>query len=240
MFGAASNNKISPLWLEYFQRLACEGNSLHDMKEGHLDGWGIAGYLGKWTVHFGRSSGSAVTEAVAFEKAAGKAVTANSKIVIAHMRSASEGVVELENSHPFICGDWIFCHNGTIEGYKKLELAKYTYDGGTDSERFFKYLIDSLGNKPVKDYPELIRISVSRIKDVCKSTSLSFLLANDRYLIGYRDFSEDEDYYTLYYSYSEKHSLSFCSEPIPGFDWEPLSNGQLIIADKEGGVLYGI
>jgi glutamine amidotransferase len=240
MFGAASNNKISPLWLEYFQRLALEGNSLKDMKEGHIDGWGIAGYLGKWTVHFGRSSGSAAEETEAFEKAAHKAVSSNSKIVVAHMRSASEGKVNLENSHPFIHGEWIFCHNGTIESYQNFELAKYQYEGGTDSERFFKYLIDRLGNKPVKDYPELIREAVCRIKDVCKCSSLSFLLANDRYLMGFRDYSEDEDYYTLYYSYSEKHSLSFCSEPIPGFDWEPMANGQLIIADKEGGILYGI
>jgi len=239
MLGVASNNKISPLWLEDFQRMAVEGNIIKSMGEGHGDGWGIAGYLGDWTVHFGRSSGNAAAETEAFEKASSKAMASKSKIIIAHLRKASEGAVHLENSHPFILGEWIFCHNGMIESPGSIELAKYKYDGGTDSERFFKYLIDRLGNKPVKEYPGLIKEAVRDIKASCKCSSLTFLLSNGKYLAGFRDFSEDEDYYTLYYSYSEKHSFSFCSEPLPGFDWTPMGNGELIIVDREGGVLYG-
>ena len=240
MIGLASNNKISPLWLEDFQRLALEGNSLKTMGEGHGDGWGIAGYLGDWTVHFGRSSGNAAEEMEAYEKAVSKAVASKSKIVIAHMRSASEGAINVENAHPFIHKEWIFCHNGTIEDARKLELAGYIYQGGTDSERFFKYMIESLGNRPVNEYPALIKDAAARIKNTCKCTSLTFLLSNGKSLIGFRDFSEDEDYYTLYYAHSEGHSFSFCSEPLPGFDWTPIENGRLIVVDREGGVLYGL
>jgi len=137
MIGLASTNKISPLWLEDFQKLAVEGNSLKTMPEGHGDGWGIAGYLGDWTVHFGRSSGDAADETEAYEKATAKAMASKSKIIVAHMRSASAGAVNIENSHPFIYKEWIFCHNGTVENAKKLELAKYKYEGDTDSERLF-------------------------------------------------------------------------------------------------------
>ena len=240
MFGLASNNKISPLWFEDFQRLAAEGNSLKSMAEGHGDGWGIAGYLGGWTVHFGRSSGNAADESEAYEKASAKAAASKSKIIIAHLRSASEGTPKLENSHPFIQGEWIFCHNGMIGDAQKIELAGHKYEGDTDSERFFKYLVNTLGNKPVREYPAMIRDAVNAIKGACKCTSLTFLLANGKYLVGFRDFSEDEDYYTIYHSYSEKHSFSFCSEPLPGFDWTPMANGELIIVDKDGGVLNGI
>jgi len=240
MIGLASNNKISTLWLEDFQKLAVEGNSLKTMPEGHGDGWGIAGYLGDWTVHFGRSAGDAADETEAYEKATAKAVASKSKIVIAHMRSASAGTVNIENSHPFTYKEWIFCHNGTVEDAKKLELAKYKYEGDTDSERLFKYLIDRLHNKPLKEFPALIRDAVNEIKNVCKCTSLTFLLANGKYLMGFRDYSEDENYYTLYYSHSSGHSFSFCSEPLPGFDWSPMANGELIVCDKEGGVLNGL
>ncbi len=240
MIGLASNNKISPLWFEDFQRLSLEGNSLRTMKEGHGDGWGVAGYLGGWTVHFGRSSGNAAVETEDYEKATAKAVASKSKIVIAHMRSASEGGIMIENSHPFIYKEWIFCHNGTVEKPENIEIPGYSYEGGTDSERFFKYLISTLGNKQIDEYQELIKGAVSKIKAVCKCTSLTFLLSNKKYLIGFRDFSEDEEYYTLYFSNSERHSFSFCSEPLPGFEWTLMDNGALIIVDKEGGVLSGL
>jgi glutamine amidotransferase len=240
MFGTASNNKISPLWLEEFHRLSVQGNILKEMGEGHGDGWGIAGYLGNWTVHFGRSSGSASKEIKAYESAAMKAVAAKSKIVIAHFRKASEGRISIENSHPFINGEWIFCHNGTIEEADKIELNGCVYEGSTDSERVFMNLAAKLKNRKVEEYPAIIKDEVARIKAVCKCTSLTFLMANGRYLIGLRDFTEDEDYYTLYCSYSENHSITLCSEPLPGFDWRLMDNGELIIADREGGIVYGI
>jgi hypothetical protein len=57
---------------------------------------------------------------------------------IAHLRTASVGKVQRDNSHPFIKGDWAVCHNGTFTGddllrvvYKKMG---FKFSGTTDSE----------------------------------------------------------------------------------------------------------
>lgn len=68
---------------------------------------------------------------------------------IAHIRLATIGYDEMENTHPFRGYDisereWIFAHNGTI--FESDVLNKYTYeqDGETDSERIFLYILDSM------------------------------------------------------------------------------------------------
>ena len=56
---------------------------------------------------------------------------------IAHLRMASHGAVKMENTHPFIVGDWCFIHNGIWSDYKiaKLALSKSVkFHGETDTE----------------------------------------------------------------------------------------------------------
>lgn len=56
---------------------------------------------------------------------------------IVHLRAASHGGNKIENTHPFVVGDWAFIHNGVWSEYElvKLALSKQTQMvGETDSE----------------------------------------------------------------------------------------------------------
>jgi len=63
-----------------------------------------------------------------------------SNLFIGHLRAATKGAVNLENAHPFIYGDIIGCHNGTL---KNWEILKQEYnlddDVNMDSKIFFNY-----------------------------------------------------------------------------------------------------
>jgi len=233
MLGIVSKNRISGLWLESFQRLAIGGKIKRDMSEGHLDGWGISGYLGGNAVYFGRSEKSAIDDFINYDAACHKAILSNTRILITHLRKATEGVDKIENTHPFIYKEWVFCHNGTIHGSEKLVLPHHKYEGTTDSERFFKFLVSKLEKRSSKYYPEIIKSAVSEIADNYKYTSLTFLLSDGEHLFGCRDFREDGNYYTLYYSY-QKNVCLLCSEELPGFDWVKVKNKKLIMIDKYG------
>lgn len=233
MFAVASKEKVNTAYLASFQRLAVESNVKGPLSDTHEDGWGIAGYLGNWTTHFGRSAGSAVADVDEYCAASEKAVNSGSKIIVSHLRQASEGNLSLVNAHPFIHYDWIFCHNGTVNNSERLLLANYKYEGTTDSERVFKYIIDRLYRRKLRDFRAIILDTVAEIKAHCPATSLTFILANRSYLIGFRDYSVDAHYYTLNYSYVFS-SFMFCSEALAGRDWISMKNGELIIVEKTG------
>ena len=74
--------------------------------------------------------------------------------LIAHIRKATIGYVDIRNTHPFIAHDpnwreWAFAHNGTI--FESNELLPYAdiQIGSTDSERILLYILDQ--NKGVTD-----------------------------------------------------------------------------------------
>ena len=74
-----------------------------------------------------------------------------SRNVIAHIRKATQGKINLENSHPFsreLWGrQWIFAHNGDLHDFDPVLSGRFTPVGNTDSERAFCYLLDQLVNK---------------------------------------------------------------------------------------------
>ncbi|OGS43129.1 MAG: hypothetical protein A2539_10060 [Elusimicrobia bacterium RIFOXYD2_FULL_34_15] len=233
MLGVVSKDKISYTLLDSFKQLALTGRIKKNMTEGHQDGWGIAGYLGERAVHFGRSCKNVLEDIDSFVASSHKAIISNSKITVAHLRKASEGDLRIENTHPFISDDFVFCHNGTIYNSEKLILSNCNYEGTTDSERFLKFLLSKIANVSKKRYPEIIKSVIEEIKEKCKFTSLTFLLSDGENLIGYRNYCEDREYYTLYHS-NQKGLSIICSEELPGFEWTLMENEELIIFDKNG------
>jgi glutamine amidotransferase len=90
--------------------------------------------------------------AYADEQFARTAREVSSRTFVAHVRFASTGRLQPENTHPFVQHGRLFAHNGVIEGLHHLdaELGDYRalVKGDTDSERFFALVtkeIDALG-----------------------------------------------------------------------------------------------
>ena len=80
--------------------------------------------------------------------------------MIAHLRKATQGQINILNSHPFQFGSWVFAHNGNLKNYhlhlEKLkshihpEYLKYIL-GTTDSEVIFYLLLSVLKENHISD-----------------------------------------------------------------------------------------
>ncbi|NRR34332.1 class II glutamine amidotransferase [Oxalobacteraceae bacterium] len=113
----------------------------------HHDGWGIAFFEGAGVRHFvdhQAAVASPVAELI-------KRYPIKSKNVIAHIRKATQGVVSLENCHPFVRElwgrYWVFAHNGDLKDFHPELNGAFRPVGSTDSERAFCYLLQQLRSR---------------------------------------------------------------------------------------------
>lgn len=118
----------------------------------HSDGWGI-GYYTDSTPTIEKQAGAAFRD-LSFSRAA---ESVYSKTVIAHVRLATVGTPQIENAHPFQFGNWMFAHNGTVQGFPVLKdqleaetdpVLQATRKGKTDSEQLFLWLLSRLLKTP--------------------------------------------------------------------------------------------
>ncbi|MDD2884584.1 MAG: class II glutamine amidotransferase [Dechloromonas sp.] len=119
----------------------------------HADGWGIAFFEGRGYRLFldpQPSCASPIAELV-------RHYPIRSKNVIAHIRKASQGVVDLENTHPFLREAWgrywIFAHNGNLVDFSPPLDGSFLPVGNTDSERAFCWLLQSLRQRFADQLP---------------------------------------------------------------------------------------
>lgn len=248
MIAIVSRDKNFAPWLRGFEDLALAGRVKPGLPKGHLDGWGVVSFEEEKAAYYGRSSKGLADEIENFRKAATLAKSNGSNILIAHIRKASEGEVNLCNSHPFVKDEWAFCHNGTVHEHKEIPLSNLMPKGSTDSERFFYYILERVKGASKGGIIERLISAISYIKENFNRSSLTFLLSNGELLFAFRDFNEDYDvepkealkeYYTLKWL-SMPDGLIFSSEEIPLGQpgWTDMENGQLAVVDKDGGRLF--
>jgi predicted glutamine amidotransferase len=115
-----------------------------------------------------------------------------SRNVIAHIRKATQGKINLENSHPFIRElwgrQWIFAHNGDLHDFHPQLSGRYTPVGNTDSERSFCYLLDQLTAKfgfkePSLD--EIFDVLIEVSPQIAEHGTFNFCLSNGQALFSY-------------------------------------------------------
>jgi len=147
----------------------------------HADGWGIAFFEGRGARVFldaQPSCASPVAELV-------RSYPIRSKNVVAHIRKATQGVVALENTHPFareLWGRyWIFAHNGNLHDFAPVLDDSFTPVGQTDSERAFCWLLQQLRRRFGRRAPgeaelfdELVRLTL----DLGARGACNYLLSN--------------------------------------------------------------
>lgn len=184
------------------ESLVREQNSLRVQAREHQDGWGIAHYLGEEPeVAHGLGPAHGDPE---FERVSS---LVSSHAVLAHVRKASIGRVDLANAHPFVSGRWAFAHNGTVRDYQAHRLAleaeiapglRARLRGETDSERCFYLFLTRLGPHRAEEphgVDEVARalaemtLLVSRLTDRAdgqEPTSMNFLVTDGRLMVGTR------------------------------------------------------
>jgi glutamine amidotransferase len=152
--------------------------------EEHKDGFGIAFFEGAGTRLFVDAQSarlSPVAEMV-------RHYPIRSHNVIAHIRKATQGVVALENTHPFVRElwgrYWVFAHNGDLKNYQPRLHAAFRPVGSTDSERAFCWLMQEL-SKAHADLPpvgELTATLAELVPRIAAHGSFNFMLSNGQAL----------------------------------------------------------
>lgn len=115
----------------------------------HVDGWGMAFFEDHGVRHFVDHQ-SAILSPVADLV---RRYPIKSTNVIAHIRKATQGVVNLPNCHPFIrelWGNyWVFAHNGDLKEFAPRLHTHFHPVGTTDSELAFCWLMQELAKSHV-------------------------------------------------------------------------------------------
>ena len=111
----------------------------------HQDGWGLASFEPQSrALHIYREQTAAAFSPVAAHLAR---LDLKALYSLAHIRKATQGVVALENCHPFQRSwadrDWVFAHNGDLKGDIPGGLP-YKPEGNTDSEAAFCWILNQL------------------------------------------------------------------------------------------------
>lgn len=126
-------------------------NSFMTLSNKHPDGWGVAYYI-DGSPHVIKSESAAVNDQL-FKRVSGLVA---SQTILAHLRKATLGLVEVANTHPFQYGKWVFAHNGNIKDFEVyrdnlLQLIpphmKRFILGGTDSEILFYIILAELESR---------------------------------------------------------------------------------------------
>lgn len=134
LFGVSSGKKVTVN--EYMKEFVSHSTQ-------HPHGWGLAVFYGN-AVNLEKESIPAYKSSYLKQRLRHRLEVTN---MIAHIRLATRGTMEYENSHPFVKRDssdraWTLAHNGTVFNGPSMEKYIYLQEGQTDSERILLYIID--------------------------------------------------------------------------------------------------
>jgi predicted glutamine amidotransferase len=184
--------------------LVTEKNSLLIQSREHKDGWGIAAYGAEPLPLVAHGVGAAHSDPD-FERVSSRV---SSHTVVAHIRLASVGAVELRNSHPFHHGRWTFGHNGTLRDFAKHRATvealispafRGHIRGTTDSERCFYLFLTRLSARHSLEHPvpvESVARAVAETMSVVAAitdqpgdpnrSAMNFLVTNGEVMVASR------------------------------------------------------
>lgn len=149
----------------------------------HVDGWGIAFYEGAGSRVFHDDRPASDSPLAHFVRQG----AIKSRIVIAHLRKATQGEVSLANCHPFqrewLGQTWFFANNGDLPDFRPELNGDFLPVGSTDSERAFCLLMQSLKQRfPARRRPpawqELAPAIAAVSTDIARHGNFNILLSN--------------------------------------------------------------
>jgi glutamine amidotransferase len=233
----------APPELDRCRPLCSDQNALRFQSHRHPHGWGIAWYqAGRVRVERGLLPAHADQAFVEAARAA------RSRVVIAHVRDASVGPVSTANTHPFVHGQWIFAHNGTVARFKTVARVRAQIEaeidpalrralrGETDSERCFLIFLTRIAARR----PGAAAVTLAQVKAALRATtqtirriadqgsarpsSLNFLVSDGRVLAASRLGRELH----LAAAAGPERTFVVASEPIGTAAWKVVPEGAVV------------
>lgn len=190
LFGLRANKEVD---IEFSFHLS--STSFKSLGEKNPDGWGVGWYKnGKPQVEKEPISAADSTKVQRINK------SMMSDVFISHVRKATNGDATEENCHPFLSGQWLFAHNGSIDRSTLLDKLEASYrqalKGCTDSEVYFQWILQNIDIEGSVESG--IKTSLKAVRKL-SHTGLNFILTDGQTLYCYRESSKNQSYYTLYY-----------------------------------------
>lgn len=202
------------------------------------DGWGIA-YRDHEGIQLFRSKTPAYQDPH-FPEISRRA---RGDLLFAHVRRMSHGERDVRNAHPFVHGNWLFMHNGTIPNFPHIrrELSRKLYGndsiatgGETDSEFLFRYFLYWFRKNKNCDSRCVMTIIYQIIQQIIRLTpekelpklALNFVLTNGNYLLGFRRRR------TLFYRNNQSGTI-LSSEPLDSEKcWNEVPENHFILCPR--------
>ena len=170
----------------------------------------------------------------------------HSHLYFAHVRASTGTPVTRPNCHPFVCGRWMFMHNGTIGNWPRIRrqvealIPDELYGsriGTTDSEAVFLALLGAGASKnPIAATTNILArltelVNADGIKEPLRFTAA---LTNGEDLYAFR-YSANDKANSLYYR-ELGDNVVIVSEPLDGerAQWKPVPPGHMIAASAGG------
>jgi glutamine amidotransferase len=155
----------------------------------HVDGWGIAFHDQAGCRVFideKRASDSPLAEFL-------RNHPIRSRNVLAHIRKATQGPVQLANCHPFMREwqgrNWTFCHNGDLKEFNPRLNGDFEPVGSTDSERAFCWMLQELRTRFRRvqrpGWRALAEATAEIASRIARHGVFNFLLGNGEVMFAY-------------------------------------------------------
>jgi predicted glutamine amidotransferase len=154
----------------------------------HADGFGLAFHEGSACRRFvdhARAADSVLADFL-------RTHPIRARTVLAHIRKATQGPVQLSNCHPFVREwqgrEWSFCHNGDLKEFHPKLDGSHLPVGQTDSERAFCWILQKLRRRFRRAAPgwEQLAPAIAELaEDIAAHGKFNFLLSDGRSLYAF-------------------------------------------------------
>ncbi|MBD5096811.1 MAG: class II glutamine amidotransferase [Lachnospiraceae bacterium] len=227
LFGVTSRSKLelNELLREFFS---------HGIE--HPNGWGMAFFYGN-AVSLEKQpeashKSSYLKQRLQFKVEADK--------MIAHIRLATRGNLNYENTHPFVMRDcsnrtWTLAHNGTIFDCDLLNPFTYSQQGQTDSERILAYIISRINSEleKKKELSEQERFELidTIMCEISPENKVNLLLFDGELMYVHTN------YQNSLYTYKNGDTVVISTRPLNHKVWENVPMNTLI-AYRDGKQVY--
>lgn len=189
--------------------LVSADNALMQQSEANPDGWGVAYYIGG-APHVVKSVSTAVSDEM-FRRVSG---VVTSETVLAHVRKATQGNLNILDTHPFQYGSWVMVHNGNIAKFPEIraelrervpKVLRRFILGHTDSELLFYLILGRMAERcdlqrrgyPLRDLAgaarEAIEIVCELAGEICEDPQaephnnfLTFVITNGQTMLAHQ------------------------------------------------------
>lgn len=197
--------------------------------EEHRNGWGLA-LLDEELISIDREPKKAIDSLYLKDKLKSDIETSR---CIAHIRKATIGDVNEDNTHPFSVYDaserrWVLAHNGTIFDSETLAPYQYTQAGTTDSERILLYIVDQINKacengcrKSNKD--ERIHIVEEAIKTIVPGNKVNLMVYDGELFYVHKN-----EPGTLYEKDFED-GVMLSTVPLENAGWREFAQNRLVV-----------